>query len=61
MIKVISFFFNKEENNKLYREGEIIRHFTKEQEDRRIELKHAIRLDVEKKEGSPKRSKKEKK
>ena len=58
MIKVISFFY---QDGKLYREGTIIRDFTPEQEARRIELKQAISLDVEKKEGSPKRSKKEKK
>ena len=57
MIKVISFFF---QDGKLYREGTIIRDFTKEQEARRIELKQAISLDVEKKEGKPKRRKKEK-
>ncbi len=55
MIKVISFFFEK---GKLYREGTIITDFTKKQEDKRIKLKQAIKL--EKKEVKPSRSKKEK-
>lgn len=57
MIKVISFFY---EGDKLYREGTIIRDFTQEQENKRLELKQAIKLDVEKKEGKPKRGKKQK-
>lgn len=60
MIKVISWFFNKEEDGKLYKIDDVISHFTKEQEDKRIKLKQAVRVKPEKKERKPRRSKKEK-
>ena len=63
MIKVTSFFFEKSEDRKLYREGSIIRHFTEEQEEYRINNGQAVRIETEKKEvkSKPRRKKREKK
>lgn len=61
MIRVISFFFNKAEGGKRYDAGQIITHFTPEEEEFRVNFGHAEYVKTEKVQRKPSRKKRERK